>query len=68
MEGMIWAAMIGAAVGIAASVAAAVVSYRRDAEIWDEVNKNREVINRIQTMDRWKKYGKEFGKYEVRPW
>ena len=62
MGGLIWAAGIGAAAGILAALAAGIVSYRRDTKIWDEVNRNREKINRIQTMDRWKEYGSEFDK------
>ena len=52
--------ILGLTGGVIASVIVNLLAKRREKKIWDEINENRRRINRIQTVTKWKKYGKAF--------
>ena len=52
--------IVGLTGGVIASVIVNSLAKRREQKMWDAVNENRRRINRIQTVTKWKKYGKAF--------
>lgn len=51
---------ISATIALVASAIVNTLAKRREAKIWKEVEVNRQKLNRIQTLKRWKRYSKNF--------